>query len=42
MALTHKKQDELEKLFESFAKLPDLEKVTFPDPTPKEDRHEQK
>lgn len=32
MAITYKKQDDLEKVLESFAKLPDLEKVEFPDP----------
>lgn len=42
MALTYKKQDELEKVLESFAKLPDLEKVTFPDPTTKDKNHDKK
>lgn len=31
MAITFKKKDELEKMMENFAKLPDLENVTFPD-----------
>ncbi len=32
MAITFKRNDELEKMMENFAKLPELEKVEFPDP----------
>lgn len=42
MALTYKKQDDLEKVLESFAKLPDLEKVTFPKPQDNEKAHDKK
>ncbi|MFC5631132.1 MULTISPECIES: SPJ_0845 family protein [Streptococcus] len=42
MALTYKKQDELEKVLESFAKLPDLENVTFPELIKKEEAHDKK
>ncbi|MGT2682121.1 SPJ_0845 family protein [Streptococcus porci] len=42
MAITYKKQDDLEKVLEAFAKLPDLEKVTFPDPLSKEKSDEKK
>lgn len=34
MPLTVKRRDELEKILESFAKLPELEQVTFPEPDP--------
>lgn len=40
MAITYKKQDDLEKVLESFAKLPDLENITFPDPKTKEKAQE--
>lgn len=32
MAISFKRNDDLEKMMENFAKLPDLEKVTLPDP----------
>ena len=42
MALTVKKQDEFEKVLESFAKLAELEKVEFPDPKGKAKTNEPK
>lgn len=36
MAITYKRQDELEKMLEEFASFEDLEKVEFPDPKPKQ------
>ncbi|MGT2751113.1 SPJ_0845 family protein [Streptococcus orisasini] len=36
MAITFKKKDELEKMMENFAKLPDLEKAESPDDKDKE------
>ncbi|MGT2924767.1 SPJ_0845 family protein [Streptococcus caviae] len=42
MAITFKKKDELEKMMENFAKLPDLEDVTFPDAKDGEQKNKQK
>lgn len=36
MAITYKRQDELEKMLEKFASFEDLEKVEFPDPKTKQ------
>lgn len=36
MAVTYKRQDELEKMLEEFASFEELEKVEFPDPKSKE------
>ncbi|EJN93452.1 SPJ_0845 family protein [Streptococcus ratti] len=42
MAITFKKKDELEKMMENFAKLPDLENVTFPDSKDSDQKNKQK
>lgn len=36
MAITYKRQDDLEKMLEEFASFEELEKVEFPDPKSKE------
>ena len=38
MAVRFTKSDDLDKMFEEFATLPDLEKVTFPDDKDTEDK----
>lgn len=42
MAITFKKKDELEKMMENFAKLPELEDITFPDPKDSDRTNKQK
>ena len=42
MAVKFTKTDDLDKMFEEFAKLPDLKQVTFPDDKEKKDKAEKK
>lgn len=42
MAVKYTKTDDLDKMFEEFAKLPDLKQVTFPDDKKKKDKAENK
>ena len=42
MAVKFTKRDDLDKMFEEFAKLPDLKQVTFPDDKEKKDKAEKK
>lgn len=37
MPVNYKRQDELEKLFETFAHIDQLEEITFPEPKPSEE-----
>ena len=42
MAVKFTKTDDLDKMFEEFAKLPDLTQVPFPDDTDKKEKVEKK